>query len=133
MNVMYIAIKYFVGLSRIIIPILGVMESGHPRNERRQSERSFLPQEVTYEVSTHLVSRNHSTRKTIPRIDSLIKDISEGGVCLRIKQALETAQIVKISLPLPNVKITTPALAEVRWVKKDTTKDHYIAGLRFLL
>jgi len=49
------------------------------------------------------------------------------------RERLETSQIVKISLPLPHVKMSTPTLAEVRWVRKDPGKRLYRAGLRFLL
>lgn len=101
--------------------------------EKRQSKRSFLSEKVTFEVSTHLSLHALNESKSPIKIDSQIKNVSEGGVCLMTTEPLEASQVIKISLPLPHVKITTPTLAEVRWVKKEAGKDHYQAGLRFLL
>lgn len=113
---------------------LGVtMKSDRNKIERRHSERSLLPQKASYEVSTHLISRNPADPISAITMNSQIKNVSEGGVCLATRQELETAQIVKISLPLPSVKTTTPTLAEVMWVRKDSNRSHYMAGLRFLL
>ena len=107
--------------------------SGPKRNERRFTNRALLPSKITFEVSTHLSTVGAKDVKYPGRISSHIRNISEGGICLSTREPLEAAQVIKISLPLPHVKITTPTLAEVRWVRKEPGKDLYHAGLRFLL
>jgi c-di-GMP-binding flagellar brake protein YcgR len=103
------------------------------KDERRRSKRSSLSEKATCEVSSHLLLHKARGNQSTTIINSNIKNISEGGVCLMTKERLETSQIVKISLPLPHVKMSTPTLAEVRWVRKDPGKRLYRAGLRFLL
>lgn len=109
------------------------MNSEQKIDERRQSKRSSLSEKATCEVSSHLLLHRVRGSKSTTIINSNIKNISEGGVCLMTRERLETAQIVKISLPVPHVKMSTPTLAEVRWVRKDPGKRLYRAGLRFLL
>lgn len=102
--------------------------------EKRQTKRCALSQKVIFETSTHLGPQNpvKSNPGPGPRFESRIKDVSEGGLCLLTKEPLQTSQIVKLNLPLPKVDITTPTLAEVRWVKKEASRPLYKAGLRFL-
>ncbi|HEY4485269.1 MAG TPA: PilZ domain-containing protein [Nitrospiria bacterium] len=107
--------------------------SGQKKNERRLSNRSLLPSKITFEVSTHLSTFGAKKGNNSGKITSQVRNISEGGVGLSTKVPLEAAQVIKISLPLPNVNITTPTLAEVCWVQKDSGKGIYHAGLRFLL
>lgn len=109
------------------------MKTSGTRPERRQANRAHFPEKVTFEVSTHLSSHGPHEPSPSGRLFSQIKNVSEGGICLSTKEPLTASQVIKISLPLPHVKITTPTLAEVRWVKRDPQKDLYFAGLRFLL
>lgn len=102
-------------------------------SESRQTKRSILHQKVILETSTHL---GHQTPlKNNPagsRIPSKTIDVSEGGLCLLTQEPLQTAQIVKLNLPLPKVDVTTPTLAEVRWVQREKSGPNHKVGLRFL-
>ncbi len=102
------------------------------QSEKRQTERCRLSQKVILETSTHLGPQTPVKSNPGPRVESRTQDVSEGGLCLLTKEALQPSQIVKLNLPLPKVDITTPTLAEVRWVKKDKSRPLYKAGLRFL-
>lgn len=106
---------------------------GLKKTERRLNQRSPLTEKVTFEISTHLTPHGFKENQTTAERDSYIKNVSEGGICLMTKESLATAQVIKISLPLPHLKIAAPTLAEVRWVRKDPAKDLFHAGLRFLL
>jgi len=134
---MYITILYYVHKMTQGLWISFILEdemiTEEDKDERRQSRRSFLSERATCEVSSHLLLHRAPGNKSTTLINSQIKNISEGGICLITRERLENAQIVKISLPLPHVKMRTPTLAEVRWVKKESDKRSYRAGLRFLL
>ncbi len=100
--------------------------------ERRSTKRSPLGEKVSFEVSTHLAYSRHLDSDPGTRLKSHIQDVSDGGVCLLTREPLEAAQIVKLNLPFPHVDVSTPTLAEVRWVKRLPSKKGYQAGLRFL-
>ncbi len=118
------------------------MEHNKEEEGRRHHKRYPLSQTVTFEVSAPLTFRESLHEEAA----GSTQNVSEGGLCLMTKQALEEAQIVKIKLPIPNVVATTPTLVEVRWVKKDSDtgqstfrqppegqdSNHYLVGLRFL-
>lgn len=95
--------------------------------EKRQAQRFPLSEKVHYEPSVH-----ETSMQTV-RIEAQIQNVSAGGLCLLTKEALKTAQVIKIALPLPSVEASTPTLTEVRWVREDSGKGVYQAGLRFLL
>ena len=98
--------------------------------ERRKAQRFSLSRRVTYEVSAQPSSQ---VSQAASGIDAQVLNVSDGGICLLTKEVLKIAQIIKIELPLPMVRTTTPGIAEVRWVSFDPVKGDQQAGLRFLL
>jgi len=118
------------------------LEQDKEEEGRRHHRRYPLSQTVTFEVSVPLTFQESRHEEAA----GSTQNVSEGGLCLMTKQALEESQIVKIKLPIPNVVATTPTLAEVRWVKRDSDigqsvfrqspagqdSNHYLVGLRFL-
>ena len=99
------------------------MEHDKEKEGRRSHRRYPLSQMVSFEVSAPLTFQESHHEEAA----GSTQNVSEGGLCLITKQALEEAQIIKIKLPIPNVDATTPTLAEVRWVKRDL--PHRLASL----
>jgi len=95
----------------------------------RQAQRFLLSINVTYEMSIHENSWQPADKPT----RGTVVNVSTGGLCLMTDEALKVGQVLKMALPLPNVDATAPTLAEVRWVKKESSPISYQAGLRFLL
>jgi hypothetical protein len=118
------------------------LEKDKTTEGRRLHERYLLSQRVTFELSAPLAMQESRSEEA----EGDAQNVSEGGLCLSTDQSLEESQIIKIKLPIPNVDATTPTLAEVRWVKRDSTigthgtvrvpskedGNHYLIGLRFL-
>ena len=106
----------------------------------RQHPRYPVSLPVTFEAGALLTSQKSRREKNA---DGDTQNLSEGGLCLITDRALKESQIIKLKLPMPNISVTMPTLAEVRWVKKESAKplssaqsggsQRYIAGLRFLI
>ena len=96
---------------------------------QRQAQRFLLSINVTYEMSVH----ENSWQPVEKPNRGTVVNVSTGGLCLMTNEALEVGQVLKMALPLPRVEVTAPTLAEVRWVKNESSKSGYQAGLRFLL
>jgi c-di-GMP-binding flagellar brake protein YcgR len=97
--------------------------------DRRQSQRVPLLGRVKYEVSVHQVANNPEAAS----MEGQIQNVSKGGFCMLTNEALTNTQVVGIGLPLPIDQMTTPTIVEVRWVRRGSDQDSYLAGLRFLL
>jgi len=119
------------------------LEKDKAMEGRRSHERYLLSQRVTFELSAPLALQESRSEEA----EGDAQNVSEGGLCLITARFLEESQIIKIKLPIPNVVAMTPTLAEVRWVKRNTTDgipeavrqvstgqdgNHYLIGLRFL-
>ncbi len=94
--------------------------------ERRITERYALKAKVIYEPSAALMrSEKAHAGKTI--------NISKGGFCIKTQMPLAQSQIIRVHIPVPEVKATLPTLAEVCWVEGLNKEKGYSVGLRFLL
>lgn len=95
--------------------------------EQRASERHGLNVRLTYELSAELVSGG---KKEIGKA----VNISSVGILIVTKKPLKPFQIVRISIPVPDVKVVSPTLAEVRWVNENKKRrGEFLVGLVFLL
>lgn len=95
--------------------------------ERRMSERYDLQSKVVYELSAELDSGEKRHAGTIV-------NISSRGVCVMTKKPLVKSQIIRMNIPLPEVKVSSPTLAEVCWVEElKKKKKGFLIGLIFLL
>ena len=65
--------------------------------------------------------------------DAAVVNVSNEGVCLLLKEPLEDAKVIRISLPASIADVTTPTLAEVKWVKKMPWAESSFVGCRFLI
>lgn len=99
------------------------------RADRRRSQRVPLLGRVTYEVSVDQVVNNPEAAL----MEGQIQNVSKGGLCMLTNKELSNTQVVEIGLPLPVDQVTTPTIVEVRWVRRGSGQDRYMAGLRFLL
>ncbi len=64
------------------------------------------------------------------RWDGLILDISQAGLGLNTDHHLREGEIVKLFLPLRELDISVPVMAEVKWSKRISSTCQ--SGLRFL-
>ena len=94
--------------------------------DRRIAERYALKAKVIYEPSAELTRRERThAGKTL--------NISKGGFCIRTQTPLSQFQIIRVHIPVPEVKAALPTLAEVCWVEGLKKEKGYSVGLRFLL
>ena len=96
--------------------------------ERREHMRAALSGSVTFEMSESL-SKEFSVSPQTGEGDAI--DVSEGGLSLFTKDAIEDNQIIRIKLPLPGMQVQTPTLAKVSWSK--THDKGYKVGLSFIV
>lgn len=96
--------------------------------ERREHVREALSGSVTFEMSESL-SKEFSVSPQRGEGDAI--DVSEGGLSLFTKDAVEDGQIVRIKLPLPGMSIKTPTLVKVKWSKP--YEKGYKVGVSFVL
>ncbi len=96
--------------------------------ERREHMRAALSGSVSFEMSESL-SKEFSVSPQKREGDAI--DVSEGGLSLYTKDAVEGDQIIRIKLPLPGMQVQTPTLAKVRWSKPHD--KGYKLGVRFIV
>ena len=101
--------------------------------EKRESQRFPFSARAAYEVSAHQKLFDLRDKKQGATQEAQIRNISERGVCLLTPQAFHPSQIIMLHLPLADVGVVIPAVAEVRWVRPGSSDGHYETGLRFLL
>lgn len=57
-------------------------------------------------------------------------DISEGGLGIKLQEALMEGEILKIFFPISEINISIPIFAEVMWIGEEG--KNFRIGLRFL-
>ena len=88
--------------------------------------------------ASYMVMGSFISPPGIVDIQGEILDISDEGVRIRVDgHALKPGTILRIRVPLytkfkPNIQVTLPVLAEVKWVRNVLPKDRQ-AGLRFVI
>src|SRR3990172_3392907 len=105
------------------------MNSAKVKTNRRKARRFSLSSKVTYEISAQqpspLPARQAGASKEVGRGAAQLLNVSDGGICLATREALRTAQIIKIDFPLIMIGSTVPTLADVLWVSRGSGKaDH---------
>ena len=93
--------------------------------QKRIFDRKLFDQPVSFEISMI-----NGAVKNI-RQNGIAMDISNGGLGLKTDHALPEGSVLKFNIPIKEVEITIPVLAEVMWSKP--ADDHFRAGLRFLM
>ena len=101
--------------------------------EKRESQRFPFSARAAYEVSAHQKLFDLRDKEQGATQEAQIRNISEKGVCLLTSQTFHPSQIIMLHLPLTDVGVVIPAVAEVRWVCPGSSDGHYETGLRFLL
>lgn len=90
----------------------------------RQSDGS-VP--VRYELTGTLTPREPREQE----LSGTTKNLSQGGLCIVTNFGLQEHQVVRIGMPVPESELTTPTLAEVRWLEAQGGAVR--AGLKYLL
>ncbi len=62
-----------------------------------------------------------------------VRNISPGGLCLVTSQPVKPSRLIRCEIKFPEVPVTIPTLAQVRWTRKNSGKRTYLAGLQFVL
>jgi hypothetical protein len=96
------------------------MESEKRRGARKTFNRTIVLEKSDI-VSDHV--RHY-------RFDGVVLDVSQGGLGLSTDRSLREGEIVKLFLPLNQMNITVPVMAEVKWSRRMSSACQ--SGLRFL-
>lgn len=114
--------------------------------ETLQDTPGAAPDHPTYEINATVNVRQSRFDKPIrynltatmtpdePRdreYTATTKNLSQGGLCMVTFFRLQEQQVVRIGIPVPESDITTPTLAEVRWLADEDGAVR--AGLKYLL
>lgn len=88
--------------------------------ERRRYPRKEFVTKVNYFVIT------------TPSGSGLIKNISEGGICMFVEKILLPSTILKLEFNLPeqNEAISIEAIGKVVWIKE--VEGGYLVGVQFI-
>jgi hypothetical protein len=97
--------------------------------ERRESNRFPFIKFIRYDRGGILGAVEHRNSER----EGAVINVSKDGVCLLMEKTIDPAGVIKIALPIPDVTVTTPTLAEIRWVKKIPWRESCFAGCRFLI
>ncbi|MBW8065702.1 MAG: PilZ domain-containing protein [Nitrospira sp.] len=102
-------------------------EKGH----QHQRDRFPLMRPVQYQTSVPIGEQQAITGQS----KGLSVNVSSGGMCLLIDHAPELQSVMRVHVPMLEMKAQTPTLAEVRWVRRlPFNRDGlYYVGLKFLL
>jgi hypothetical protein len=62
-----------------------------------------------------------------------ILDLSNNGARIRLKRrVLKEGTMLQVRIPMPGIQVTVPTLAEVRWMKEQSSGHHQV-GLIFVV
>lgn len=96
------------------------------KSQKRLSDRKIFNKPIRFELSI----MESGQLKNI-QYDGLGLDISQSGLGLTTEYALKEGEVLKLILPVNELDITLPILAETVWSKP--ANGHFRAGLRFLV
>jgi len=112
------------------------MDSQWIEKERRQHTRFNFCNRLFFQVTAPTDSwpfPNGGTVQEKERPSALIKNVGGRGCCLTMDRPLRKFQIIKVDFPLPQLSLSIPTLAEIRWVHLIPEINKYIVGVRYLL
>ena len=99
------------------------MENYNSAEEKRRYKRVG--------VSLPLEYRDLKKRADLPK-GSLLKNISEGGICFSSNQFMSLACRLILNITLPNATVPIKAISKVAWIRKLPLGDQYELGNQFL-
>jgi len=100
-----------------------------PLHERRQHHRYSVKAELTVRILSSLFS---SVVDEQP-LEGTLHDISDGGLSILIPQAVPVSNPIRCEIRLPDLPVSIPTLAQVRWVENSPSSAGTRIGLQFLL
>ncbi|MEW6323793.1 MAG: PilZ domain-containing protein [Nitrospirota bacterium] len=102
-----------------------------PNGHRRPNRLPFL-RPITYALGAPGSVESAQQKNPAAAIN-----ISEGGLCLLVKEPINETDIIRVDLPLADVSTTSATLAEVKWLKpapwSTMQSPEYFVGVQFLL
>jgi len=107
-----------------------VVEAGHRRYEINATidlRSSPLDKPVRYDLTATMTP--HQSREQ--EHTGTTRNLGRGGLCIVTPFGLQEHQVVRIGIPVPESELTTPTLAEVRWLQEG--EGAVRAGLKYLL
>lgn len=105
----------------------------HTKKDRLSEERrGTVRHPYKSHISLTTLGNSHNLPNNVAKSADSV-DISDTGMRIDISGvALRTGSIIKMQIPMPEVQIKIPILAEVMWLK-EKKPEHYQAGLKFFL
>ena len=100
-----------------------------PLHERRQHPRYSVSAELTVRILSSLFSSTRAEQS----LEGTIHDISDGGLSILIPQAVSVPNPIRCEIRLPDLPVSIPTLAQVRWVEDSPSSGGTRVGLQFLL
>jgi hypothetical protein len=83
--------------------------------------------------ATELPQPGSFTQRKIT-IRGRIENISRGGICVLSDRSIPNSALIRCEFLVPEVPIPVPTLMQVRWTRKQDSRDGgYVSGLHFLL
>lgn len=95
----------------------------------RKKERRAYPRLPVYHLAKYKLI---SQPKEEPPVTTSIKDVSGGGICLRLDEHLPVSAVIQLYINFPRIPQTITALAKVVWIKQIGKSKRYEAGVQFL-
>ena len=90
----------------------------------RVCDRKNIAQPLSFEISAmQRISRDTKEK-------GVTVDISSCGLGIKTRYALEEGSVLKFYIPIREVEVTIPVLAQVMWSMP--ANDHFRVGVRFL-
>jgi c-di-GMP-binding flagellar brake protein YcgR len=101
-------------------------------SDKRRHKRIEVKVSVKYKViNRRLVQELVNPKQTFADGESV--NISLSGLSLDTKAALTKGDYLKMEINLPHAQRETRALAEVMWVRPESSTGGFKAGIRFLI
>jgi len=95
---------------------------------KKKEKRAYLRLPVYHLVKYRLTSQP----KEEPPVITSIKDVSGGGIYLRLDEHLPVSTVIQLYINFPQIPQPIPTLAKVVWIKQLGKSKRYEAGVQFL-
>lgn len=85
---------------------------------------------IPRKLETNFKILNNSDLSEIVYKKAIMKNISLGGLCLKLNQSLKTGNMIRINFILNEHNKKVDTFCEVKWCKREI--DGFLAGLSFI-
>lgn len=95
-----------------------------------KERRGFIRLQAYHCVKYKLLSTEDKERH--PFIAATIRDISAGGVCLRIEEHLPESALIELKINFPHIATSIYVLAKIIWTRQRDKIRRYDVGMQFI-